>query len=36
MTGATNVPTQWTGTVTGTSPGLVNLTGDPRPMAGAR
>ena len=35
MTGATNVPTQWTGTVTGTSPGLTNLSDDPRPMAGS-
>ena len=35
MSGATNVPTQWTGTVTGTSPGLTNLTDDPRPVAGS-
>jgi hypothetical protein len=35
-TGASNVPTQWTGTVTGTSAGLSNLTGDVRPVAGSR
>ena len=35
MTGATNVPTQWTGTVMGASPGLTNLTSDPRPAAGS-
>ncbi len=35
MTGATNVPTQWTGTVTGASPGLTNLSDDPRPVAGS-
>jgi MYXO-CTERM domain-containing protein len=35
MTGATNVPTQWTGTITGASPGLTNLTGDVRPVAGS-
>jgi len=32
MTGATNVPTQWTGTLMGNSPGLTNLTSDPRPI----
>jgi hypothetical protein len=35
MTGATNIPTQWTGTVMGASPGLTNLTSDPRPVAGS-
>jgi hypothetical protein len=35
MTGATNIPTQWTGTVMGASPGLANLTSDPRPAAGS-
>ena len=35
MTGATNIPTQWTGTVMGNSPGLTNLTSDPRPAAGS-
>ena len=35
MTGATNIPTQWTGTITGASPGLINLTSDPRPITGS-
>jgi hypothetical protein len=35
MNGATNVPTQWTGTIMGASPGLANLTSDPRPVAGS-
>ena len=35
MNGATNVPTQWTGTIMGASPGLTNLTSDPRPAAGS-
>jgi hypothetical protein len=35
MNGATNVPAQWTGTIMGASPGLANLTGDPRPAAGS-
>jgi len=35
MTGATNIPTQWTGTVSGASAGLTNLTSDPRPAAGS-
>jgi hypothetical protein len=35
MTGASNVPTQWTGTLMGASPGLANLTSDPRPMTGS-
>ena len=35
MTGATNIPTQWTGTVSGASAGLTNLMSDPRPAAGS-
>jgi hypothetical protein len=35
MTGATNIPTQWTGTVSGAAAGLTNLTSDPRPAAGS-
>ncbi len=35
MTGATNVPTQWTGTISGASPGLTNLTADVRPVSGS-
>jgi hypothetical protein len=35
MNGATNVPTQWTGTIMGASPGVANLTSDPRPAAGS-
>jgi hypothetical protein len=35
MTGATNIPAQWTGTVSGTSPGLASLGNDPRPAAGS-
>jgi len=35
MNGATNVPTQWTGTIMGASPGVANLTSDPRPVAGS-
>jgi hypothetical protein len=34
-TGATNVPSQWTGSVMGSSPGLTNMTSDPRPVAGS-
>jgi hypothetical protein len=33
--GAAAVPAQWTGTITGTSPGLANLTADVRPVAGS-
>ena len=33
--GATSVPSQWTGTITGTSPGLASLTADVRPIAGS-
>ena len=33
--GATSVPSQWTGTITGTSPGLASLTADVRPVAGS-
>jgi hypothetical protein len=35
MSGATAIPSQWTGTVQGASPGLTNLTSDPRPTAGS-
>ena len=35
MNGATNIPTQWTATIMGASPGLTNLTSDPRPAAGS-
>ena len=35
MNGATNVPSQWNGTVNSASAGLVNLTSDPRPIAGS-
>jgi hypothetical protein len=35
MNGATNVPAQWTATIMGASPGLANLTSDPRPAAGS-
>ena len=35
MNGATNVPSQWNGTVNSASAGLVNLTSDPRPVAGS-
>ena len=34
--GATNVPSQWTGTITGASPGFADLSAsDPRPAAGS-
>ena len=35
MNGATNVPSQWNGTINSASAGLVNLTSDPRPVAGS-